>query len=806
MSTEEYVTAAAESSQSHHQLRLGLDAIGLQDNQHLKNSLINCEDPLKAISDFQEENSILLPTLKPALNILDLHNIKRLDFHMSICDELKEKLMRRVEELGQSLLIHASLAGSGKEKDKVKRQQQLNQQQQHEEEVRRLEELLEKSFPLICMPRLTHLVLLIMKSIPRINEIYLNYINDNENLYTIAPVEVKRQIWSLHTDVFVREIQPHIDKFISYMDESINNFDVLNQTSGSGGAQSAPVTPSIGGSSSAMSSSSTSSMSSLPADPTQPQLHSFNQIISHISYSNFFLKNTSKHRYMQPVNEILKLIGQSFTLYKFTMDRLEKNYLTTRNWFYSTLRNKLQMRMVLSESASTGDHQSSLSEVVKTTTQINQDQSMELQMDSTDATVTAITFSNLIFASSNIPSGESQSENIFKFASCICHCLKEKKIDQKRIKELEAIVDWKKFDKIIGHVSFILADPFVIDNLSRNCQFLLNRCVQTEILPRNSPDLLFVVRLLSIGLLSWEIIQSDASKEPKMDSRFITDYLPNVAYFIADYYEKVYDESLTALTNQMQAVPAPTTPSLLTSPKLIATTSPLAGLVGTTPVAPVVQPTTTLAPSAEPAEAASQPIVLKISTRKLEIISSLKENIAHNELCSCLYLYLIVACFELNDWSNLKVLLPTVRYPNNNQEQFEKWFVYLLMTLFNDKNIVEQFRQDWFISLIFDEFLLVIVSTCYAQIQQAQEASSSSSSSSAELIGMLTSKMNLFYEQIYKLVDRLFPSHITVGEFNRLIDLTKPKKINSSTVHILHMKLKNKLENAGTGSSTDMMV
>lgn len=147
MSNEEY---AMESAQGHQQLRLGLDAIGLQDNQHLKNSLINCEDPLKAISDFQEENSILLPTLKPALNILDLHSIKRLDFHMSICDELKEKLMRRVEELAQSVLTHAALtAGAGKEKDKAKRQQQLNQQQQHEEEVRRLEELLDKSFPLI---------------------------------------------------------------------------------------------------------------------------------------------------------------------------------------------------------------------------------------------------------------------------------------------------------------------------------------------------------------------------------------------------------------------------------------------------------------------------------------------------------------------------------------------------------------------------------------------------------------------------------------------------------------------------------
>ena len=65
-------------------VKIGLEAIGLQNNQHLKNALINCDDPLKAISDFQEENSIQLPTLKPALNLLDLHKIKRLDFHLSI--------------------------------------------------------------------------------------------------------------------------------------------------------------------------------------------------------------------------------------------------------------------------------------------------------------------------------------------------------------------------------------------------------------------------------------------------------------------------------------------------------------------------------------------------------------------------------------------------------------------------------------------------------------------------------------------------------------------------------------------------
>lgn len=103
-------------------IRVGLDALGLQDSNHLKNALLNCEDPLKAISDFQDENSILLPTLKPALPLLDLHSIKRLDFHQSVADELKDKLTRKIEELAES---------------------------KEPADVDKLEELLDKSFPVI---------------------------------------------------------------------------------------------------------------------------------------------------------------------------------------------------------------------------------------------------------------------------------------------------------------------------------------------------------------------------------------------------------------------------------------------------------------------------------------------------------------------------------------------------------------------------------------------------------------------------------------------------------------------------------
>lgn len=114
-------------------IRLGLDALNIQDSQHLKNSLINCDDPLKAISDFQEENSILLPTLKSALNLLDLHAVRRLDFHVSIADELRDNLVKKVEELSVSI--------NGVNKDS--NSSVLN------EDKRKLEELLDKSFPLI---------------------------------------------------------------------------------------------------------------------------------------------------------------------------------------------------------------------------------------------------------------------------------------------------------------------------------------------------------------------------------------------------------------------------------------------------------------------------------------------------------------------------------------------------------------------------------------------------------------------------------------------------------------------------------
>jgi negative elongation factor B len=42
----------------------------------------------QAIEDFQIENGVLLPSLRPMLPLLDLHGIKRLDFHNSVLGKL----------------------------------------------------------------------------------------------------------------------------------------------------------------------------------------------------------------------------------------------------------------------------------------------------------------------------------------------------------------------------------------------------------------------------------------------------------------------------------------------------------------------------------------------------------------------------------------------------------------------------------------------------------------------------------------------------------------------------------------------
>ncbi|KAK3088835.1 hypothetical protein FSP39_024351 [Pinctada imbricata] len=109
----------------------GLEELGIPGGEALRESLTNCADPLASIEEFQAENSILLPSLKPALHFLDLHEIKRLDFHNSVLEELREKLIQQISDVAN---------------------------REDDDRFTVLESLLEKSFPVIKIRRQSEVV------------------------------------------------------------------------------------------------------------------------------------------------------------------------------------------------------------------------------------------------------------------------------------------------------------------------------------------------------------------------------------------------------------------------------------------------------------------------------------------------------------------------------------------------------------------------------------------------------------------------------------------------------------------------
>lgn len=116
----------------------GLQEIGIPGREFLKETLTSCTDPIKAIEEFQNQNGILLPSLRTMLPLLDLHGLRRHHFHSSVSDDLKEKLLDRIENL-HSL--------EPKNKETI------------------FKELLEKSFPVIKIPRLQPVVFSLLRNI-----------------------------------------------------------------------------------------------------------------------------------------------------------------------------------------------------------------------------------------------------------------------------------------------------------------------------------------------------------------------------------------------------------------------------------------------------------------------------------------------------------------------------------------------------------------------------------------------------------------------------------------------------------------
>ena len=124
---------------------------------------------------------ILLPSLRPMLPLLDLHGIKRLDFHNSVLEDLRERLVTQIAALGSG---SSAAQLTPKERD------------------RKLKELLVKSFPVIKIKQLRPVVMAVLKQMTYIEDRYLRVLVRDKELYSDCDIVIKRHLWRDNQSLF----------------------------------------------------------------------------------------------------------------------------------------------------------------------------------------------------------------------------------------------------------------------------------------------------------------------------------------------------------------------------------------------------------------------------------------------------------------------------------------------------------------------------------------------------------------------------------------------------------------------------
>lgn len=160
----------------------GFDQAGLPGPDFVIHGLNAAQDfeTVNFIENFQQENSIMLPSLQPALPFLDLHDVRRLQFNSFVMENLREKLLDQVKHL----------------------------------EVEKLQSLLDQCFPFIHVAHLRPVVMEVMKYLPKVPEECLEQLANDTQLYRDCSIEVKRQIWIKHHSLFGDAVGPLLNRYV----------------------------------------------------------------------------------------------------------------------------------------------------------------------------------------------------------------------------------------------------------------------------------------------------------------------------------------------------------------------------------------------------------------------------------------------------------------------------------------------------------------------------------------------------------------------------------------------------------------
>ncbi|KAH6940993.1 hypothetical protein HPB50_011849 [Hyalomma asiaticum] len=360
-----------------------LERPGLPGRGALREALTSCTDPVRAIQEFQEENGILLPSLRPMLSLLDLHGVPRLTFHTSVREELKGRLVQQIETMARQ---------EGREKQK------------------KLDEMLERTFPFIKVPALRPVVMCLLKNMRCVDDKYIKLIVSDKSLYK-------------ECDIQISDCAGRLVLFSNYF-----------------------------------------------------------LFLATESSSSFFGPTPKQRRQGDVLQRLLAMVDRSLVLYDMLVQSVRTMFQRTRNTHYCTLRVELLMAL----------------------------HDMEVQE------ITAVDRSH-------------------KFTWCLDACIREKAMDTKRFRELQALLEIKKGqEELLCDLGMALSDPHAINFLGQTALKTMNHLVNNGSLPRHSPVLVLLLRMLGLGMEAWRMLTSEVYVEPKLDVQLLTKFLPILMSLMAD--------------------------------------------------------------------------------------------------------------------------------------------------------------------------------------------------------------------------------------------------------------------------------
>eukprot|EP00033_Pygsuia_biforma_P003222 GCRY01003534.1.p1 GENE.GCRY01003534.1~~GCRY01003534.1.p1 ORF type:complete len:593 (+),score=177.56 GCRY01003534.1:238-2016(+) len=156
--------------------------LGIEGGETLKQHLIE-EHPKDAIDLFQKKYTFSLEC-QAMFGLLDVHNIKRSETHQVLLQLLVDSLKQKIGNFGK-------------------------------EDLRQIDQLLELTFPFIEFPELSELPLALLDLHTEIPEAYLAKLAADETLYQQCSLQVKRQVWLRHENLFQEYLFPIIHLYIS---------------------------------------------------------------------------------------------------------------------------------------------------------------------------------------------------------------------------------------------------------------------------------------------------------------------------------------------------------------------------------------------------------------------------------------------------------------------------------------------------------------------------------------------------------------------------------------------------------------